>query len=247
MLELLGWSLLAGVVNALAGGGLFFTLPALLGAGIPSTGAVATASVASWPGYVSAFWGMSKRLRGGPLLALTLIGLAGGGLGAFALTRFQADNFNYLVPWLLLGVSLLYGRQLLSSKGFEGPLLMKPAAWPALLGGSFYGGFFGGGLGVLLMALMGQLRMGSSLQQHAIKLYLSMLASGATIVVYSVSGLVYWHEALLLALGYLLGGKLGARVLEWIKPRLLAWGIVAFGMALSGYYFIRFYTPFGEL
>ncbi|AEY01004.1 hypothetical protein GU3_06240 [Oceanimonas sp. GK1] len=241
MFELLAWSLLAGVVNALAGGGLFFTLPALLAAGIPSTGAVATANVASWPGYVSAFWGMRRRLGGGPLLALTMIGLAGGGLGAFALTRFHADHFNYLVPWLLLGVSLLYGRQLLSRSGFEGPLVMRNRAWPMLLGGSFYGGFFGGGLGVLLMALMGQLRMGSSLQQHAVKLYLSMLASGATIIVYSLSGLVYWHEALLLAVGYLLGGKLGARVLEWIRPKLLAWGIVAFGVGLSGYYFMRFY------
>lgn len=241
MFELLAWSLLAGVVNALAGGGLFFTLPALLAAGIPSTGAVATANVASWPGYVSAFWGMRRRLGGGPLLALTVIGLVGGGLGAFALTRFHADHFNYLVPWLLLGVSLLYGRQLLSCSGFEGPLVMRNRAWPMLLGGSFYGGFFGGGLGVLLMALMGQLRMGSSLQQHAVKLYLSMLASGATIIVYSLSGLVYWHEALLLAVGYLLGGKLGARVLEWIRPKLLAWGIVAFGVGLSGYYFMRFY------
>lgn len=241
MFELLAWSLLAGVVNALAGGGLFFTLPALLAAGIPSTGAVATANVASWPGYVSAFWGMRRRLGGGPLLALTVIGLVGGGLGAFALTRFHADHFNYLVPWLLLGVSLLYGRQLLSRSGFEGPLVMRNRAWPMLLGGSFYGGFFGGGLGVLLMALMGQLRMGSSLQQHAVKLYLSMLASGATIIVYSLSGLVYWHEALLLALGYLIGGKLGARVLEWIRPKLLAWGIVAFGVGLSGYYFMRFY------
>lgn len=241
MFELLGWSLLAGVVNALAGGGLFFTLPALLALGLPSTGAVATASVASWPGYVSAFWGIRRQLSHGPLLALTLIGLLGGGLGALTLVQFHADNFNYLVPWLLLGVSALYGRQLLSRSGFEGPLQLRRRAWPLLLGGSFYGGFFGGGLGVLLMALCGQLRLGSNLQQHAIKLYLSMLASGATILVYSLSGLVYWHEALLLALGYLLGGKLGARVLVWIKPKLLAWGIVVFGIGLSGYYFVRFY------
>lgn len=241
MIELLGWSLLAGVVNALAGGGLFFTLPALLALGIPSTSAVATASVASWPGYVSAFWGIRKHLRAGPLLGLTIIGLLGGSLGALALVQFDASSFNYLVPWLLLAVSLLYGRQLLSKAGSEGPLVLRRRAWPLLLGGSFYGGFFGGGLGVLLMALTGQLRMGSNLQQHAIKLYLSMLASGATIVVYSLSGLVYWQGGLLLAVGYLVGGKLGARLLVWIKPRLLAWGIVAFGIGLSGYYFLRFY------
>lgn len=241
MLELSGWALLAGLVNALAGGGLFFTLPALLAIGVPSTGAVATASVASWPGYLSAFWGMRRQLGSGPWLALTIVGLSGGGLGALTLVQFNADSFNYLVPWLLLGVCLLYARQLLSRSGFEGKLVMRRRAWPLLLGGSFYGGFFGGGLGVLLMALTGQLRMGSSLQQHAIKLYLSMLASGATILVYSLSGLVYWPACLVLALGYLVGGKLGARVLVWIRPQLLAWSIVAFGIGLSGYYFVRFY------
>ncbi|WP_445400266.1 sulfite exporter TauE/SafE family protein [Zobellella sp. An-6] len=241
MYELLGWALLAGVLNALAGGGLFLTLPALLAAGVPSTSAVATASVASWPGYLSAFWGMRRQLGSGPWLELTLIGLGGGGLGALALVQFNADSFNYLVPWLLLGVSLLYARQLLSRSGFEGPLRMKRRAWPPLLAGSFYGGFFGGGLGVLLMALTGQLRLGSNLQQHAIKLYLSMLASGATIVVYSLSGLVHWRACLLLALGYLMGGKLGARLLVCLRPRLLAWAIVGFGIGLSGYYFVRFY------
>ena len=241
MIELLGWSLLAGIANALAGGGLFFTLPALLALGIPSTSAVATASVGSWPGYVSAFWGIRRHLRTGPLWALTTIGLLGGSLGALALVQFDASNFNYLVPWLLLAVSLLYGRQLLSKGGSEGPLLLRRRAWPLLLGGSFYGGFFGGGLGVLFMALTGQLRMGSNLQQHAIKLYLSMLASGATIVVYSLTGLVYWEGGLLLAVGYLVGGKVGARLLAWINPKLLAWGIVTFGLGLSGYYFIRFY------
>lgn len=241
MIELLGWSILAGVVNSLAGGGLFFTLPALLALGIPSTAAVATASVASWPGYASAFWGLRRQLRGGPVLALTGIGLLGGGLGALALVQFDASSFNYLVPWLLLAVSLLYARQLLSKAGFEGPLRLRRRGWPLLFGGSFYGGFFGGGLGVLLMALMGQLRMGSNLQQHAIKLYLSLLASGATILVYSLSGLVYWQAGVILALGYLMGGKLGAKILTRIQPRLLAWGIVVFGIGLSGYYFVRFY------
>ncbi|MFD1007055.1 MULTISPECIES: sulfite exporter TauE/SafE family protein [Oceanisphaera] len=241
MFELLGWSLLAGIANALAGGGLFFTLPALLALGIPSTSAVATANVASWPGYISAFWGIRKKLRTGPLWALTVIGLLGGGLGALVLVQFDASNFNYWVPWLLLAVSVLYARQLLSKAGFEGPLVLRLRGWPLLFSGSFYGGFFGGGLGVLFMSITGQLRMGSNLQQHAIKLYLSMLASGATIVVYSLSGLVYWQGGVVLALGYLIGGKLGAKLLTRINPKLLAWSIVTFGMVLSGYYFVRFY------
>lgn len=241
MFELLGWALLAGIVNALAGGGLFFTLPALLALGIPSTTAVATANVASWPGYVSAFWSIRRQLKKGPLAGLTLIGLLGGTLGALALVQFDASSFNYWVPWLLLAVSLLYARQLLSKAGFEGPLILRKAGWPLLFGGSFYGGFFGGGLGVLFMSITGQLRMGTNLQQHAIKLYLSMLASGATIVVYSLSGLVYWQGGLMLAVGYLIGGQLGAKLLKWIRPKLLAWSIVTFGIGLSGYYFLRFY------
>lgn len=241
MFELLGWSLLAGIVNALAGGGLFFTLPALLALGIPSTSAVATASVASWPGYISAYWGIRKQLRSGPLWALTFIGLLGGSLGALALVQFDANSFNYLVPWLLLAVSVLYARQLLSKAGFEGPLALPRLGWPLLFSGSFYGGFFGGGLGVLFMSITGTLRIGSNLQQHAIKLYLSMLASGATIVVYSLSGLVYWQGGVVLALGYLIGGKLGAKLLTWVNPKLLAWTIVTFGIGLSGYYFVRFY------
>lgn len=241
MVELLFWSLLAGVVNALAGGGLFFTLPALLAIGVPSTMAVATSSVASWPGYVTAVWGLRRRLPGALLGSLTVIGLAGGTLGALTLVQFSADYFNYLVPWLLLAVSLLYARQLLSHLGFEGPMILRPAAWPLLMSGCFYGGFFGGGLGVLLMSITGQLRMGSNLEQHAIKLYLSLLASGATIVVYSLSGLVYWQGAMVLAVGYLVGGRLGVKLLQWLNPRLLAWAIVVFGIGLSGYYFARFY------
>lgn len=241
MFELLGWSILAGTVNALAGGGLFFTLPALLALGVPSTAAVATASVASWPGYVSAFWGVRRQLKYGPLLALSVIGVLGGAAGALALVQFDASSFNYLVPWLLLIVSLLYARQLLSKAGFEGPLVLRARGWPWLFSGSFYGGFFGGGLGVLLMSITGQLRLGTNLQQHAIKLYLSMLASGATIVVYSLSGLVYWQGGLALAAGYLIGGQLGAQIIKWIRPKVLAWAIVLFGMGLSGYYFVRFY------
>lgn len=240
MFELLGWALLAGIVNALAGGGLFFTLPALLALGIPSTTAVATANVASWPGYVSAFWSIRHQLKKGPLAGLTLIGLLGGTLGALALVQFDASSFNYWVPWLLLAVSLLYARQLLSKAGFEDHLFyverLALAVWRQLLWR-----LLRWRPRVLFMSITGQLRMGTNLQQHAIKLYLSMLASGATIVVYSLSGLVYWQGGLMLAVGYLIGGQLGAKLLKWIRPKLLAWSIVTFGIGLSGYYFLRFY------
>ncbi|MCT7655911.1 hypothetical protein MBH78_17410 [Oceanimonas sp. NS1] len=133
MFELLGWSLLAGVVNALAGGGLFFTLPALLGTGIPSTAAVATASVASWPGYVSAF-GDASSSAGRPAAGVDHHWPGRRWSGRLCPDPVSCRPFHHLVPWLLLGVSLLYGRQLLSSQGFEGPLAMKPKAWPVLLG-----------------------------------------------------------------------------------------------------------------
>lgn len=241
---LFGAGALAGLLNAVAGGGSFVTFPALLATGLPPVAANATNALAVWPGHALAVYAdrqaLPARTRGigGSLLAA----LAGGIAGALLLDRVGNERFRALIPWLILFATLLFA---------FGPALQRRLAArvpretrvPALLwqrGGEFllavYGGFFGAGLGVMLMA--GLQLMGHEDLRHCnlLKNLLATVVGSVSVIVLIVSGWVSpWHAAWPFA-GAIVGGVAGAKLARRLSARWLRVCVVVVGFALFAHY-----------
>lgn len=228
-----------GALNAVAGGGSFLTLPALMLAGLPPVTANATGTVALLPGYCASAFGYRRELRRAagelPLGAAVLAALVGGVLGAGLLLVTSDALFRRLVPWLLLAGTLLF---LLAPR-----LLATRARVPGLLPGlgvvSAYGGYFNGGMGILLMAWLG---MSSRLPvQHAngVKNLLSMVLTLIAVAVYLAGGVVDGHWALVTMLAATAGGLLGACWGRRLPDRALRAIVVVTGAAMTALFFLH--------
>lgn len=243
-LSLLGVAILAGVVNALAGGGLLFTFPALVAWGVPPLVANATANVASWPGYLSAGVAMRRELRhAGGLRGLLVAGLAGGISGAALLKVTSPQVFLLVVPWLLLAATLMFwfSRTLLAWLKRDADQLNRPL----LLGGAYvvsvYGGFFGGGMGVMMMTLFSLAGIAALPRQNALKIFLSLVLNTASVAVLLFSDLVRWDVLAVMAVGYTAGGYLGGRVMAYLPIQVLRGCVVVMGLVMSAVFFGRAY------
>ena len=244
LLLLLGAAFVAGALNAVAGGGSFLTLPALVYTGMPPLMANATGTVALLPGYVSGAYGFREDLQAPPgitLARLAVISLVGGAIGAGLLLLTDDRTFGALVPWLLLVATLLFA---------VGPLLMRragrgqKAAPPAVaaagvLAVSIYGGYFNGGLGILLLALFGLLGQTGLNAMNGAKNLVSALLTAIAVVVYAVGGVVAWPQALLMMVAATAGGYSGARVARRIPAPVLRAGIVVTGLVMAALFFMR--------
>ena len=242
-LALFAAALLAGVVNALAGGGLLFTFPALVALGVLPVAANATANIASWPGYASAAFAMRRELaHAGGLRLLLITGVAGGVTGAALLKVMSAQVFSYLVPWLLLLATLLFwqGRALLAWLGRDHHAVNR--RWLAV--GSWlvsvYGGFWRRH-GRDDDDAVQPVRDSSLFTQNALKIFLSLVLNTASVIVLLAAGLAVWEHIPPLALGYVLGGYAGGRVMNHLPQHWLRAGVVGFGLVMSGYFFWRAY------
>ncbi|ABC81948.1 sulfite exporter TauE/SafE family protein [Anaeromyxobacter dehalogenans] len=241
----------AGALNAVAGGGSFLTLPALVVVGASPIVANATGTVALLPGYLSGTWGFREDIRPPPglsLRALLLLGLAGGAAGAALLLLTPAPAFRRLVPWLLLAATALFAlapRLLRAARGEAAHAAQdaagSPARWAAagVLAVSAYGGYFNGGLGVLLLALFALLGQTDLNAMNGLKNLLSAALAAIAVALYAAGGLVRWPEAALMTAGATAGGYLGARVARHIPGAWLRRGIVATGLAMAAAFFAR--------
>lgn len=224
----------AGAQNALAGGGSFITLPALMAAGLDARVANLTSTVALFPGQITTALANRKLVSGiggvgfGWLLGLSM---AGGVGGALLLLATPSDLFRQMLPWLVLVATLLFARGAFGRKleaANLGPGRLK--AGQLLVG--IYGGYFGGGIGFLMLALF--TLAGSAVreaQANKNALAAAMNLSGA--LVFAVSGEVAWTQALALGAGSMLGGWVGAHAIRHVPDRLLKGSVVAIGLALT--------------
>jgi hypothetical protein len=234
-----GWGLLAvagvwaGAQNALAGGGSFVTLPALMAAGLDARVANLTSTVALFPGQIATAFA-NRRLVGpvaglgfGTLLALSL---AGGAAGAWLLLRTPTDVFEAMLPWLVLAATLLFARG-----AFGRPLRAGHLPRPAVAGAqglvAVYGGYFGGGVGFLLLALF-TLGGATVKAAQANKNALTAAANLAGAAVFAASGEVAWGRALVLGLASTLGGYAGARLIAHVPDRIMKGAVIAIGLTL---------------
>ncbi len=241
--------ILAGVCNAIAGGGTFFTFPVFLSAGIPPVVANASNAVAVWPGHALAAVGYRKELRGFShgMKGSIAIAVSGGVVGALLLAYLGNQAFSRLIPFLILFATLLFmfGKTVnnwidarTSAISIESPGALSRVAEFSI---AIYGGFFGAGLGIMLMGGLLMLGVHDIHANNALKNLLGAIVTAVSVLVLTISGLVSWPHTVFAFLGAVLGGFLGvplARLLPdiWLKRLVIAVGIV-----LSIYYFLKYY------
>jgi uncharacterized membrane protein YfcA len=241
LLVLFGAAILAGAQNALAGGGSFITFPALLLAGLDARGANITSTIALFPGQVSTGLAGRKYVTGVPDLPfrwLAGISLVGGLLGAFLLLATPASFFARLVPWLVLFATSVFAW---GSFRRSGPVVARLGRWPAACAQfliSIYGGYFGGGIGFLMLAALTAAGLPVR-NAGATKNVLAGVMNASAVVVFVFAPDVAWLQAAIVCVGAIGGGLLGAWALRRVNERLLRIGVVVIGVVLTVGLFAR--------
>ena len=242
LLLLVAAGIWAGAQNALAGGGSFITLPALIAAGLDPKLANITSTIALFPGQMTTGLAGRSLVCGAERLsfsALAIIAFSGGIGGAFLLIATPATVFSAMVPWLVLGATALFAWSSFGSKSVVASA--PPPAWVTVATQSLiglYGGFFGGGAGIMTLAslTLARLPVRNAAATKNVLIALSNLSAAA---IFAFSGTVQWREALAIGAGAMLGGYLGARALKVLPERALKIGVIVIGVALTIALFLR--------
>ena len=238
-------------MNSIAGGGTLLTFPALVALGIPPINANATSTVALWPGALGSMWGYRGELRGARPWAVgfALPSLLGGLTGAWLLLRTPPERFATLVPWLVLGATFLFmvqrpvmrwlGRHRQTGAGDAARDAIITSRWPpaAILGYqilvSVYGGYFGAGVGILMLAALGFMGLSNIHRMNGLKNWGGLCMNAVAAGMFAFSSLVNWPVALAMALGAVSGGYLGSRTAQRVPQSLVRGAVVAIGL-ISG-------------
>jgi len=239
----------AGLVNALAGGGTLISFPALIAAGVPAIVSNVTNTVALVPGYLGATFAQAKDLRDQKQRLIYYIpaGIAGGIVGGLLLLSTGERLFRELVPFLILIAAGLLAIQepvrawlvrRRNERGESGSS-SEAAGVIAVLLAAVYGGYFGAGLSVIVLAALGLTHDDSLTKLNALKQVVSFSTNIAAAIFFVFSGQVLWGAALVMAVGALLGGVLGGRLAGRLKPQVLRWTVICIGVVVSVIYFIR--------
>lgn len=232
----------AGVQNSLAGGGSFVTLPALIFSGMSPLAANITSTVALFPGQVASGWAGRKMISGtGDLSfrALFVISIVGGALGGLLLLKTPSGVFTRLVPWLVLFATVLFAWGSFFRKQGEASLHLGRfgAAFSQFLI-AIYGGYFGGGIGILMLAALAMAGLPARFAS-ATKNALSGVVNAAAVLLFLMSPDLHRLEAAILGAGALAGGLFGVWLLRRVNEKALRMGIVCIGLALTIGLFLR--------
>lgn len=234
-------SVAGGAINAVAGGGTLLTFPSLLWAGQTAIAANATSTVALWPGALSSFWNYRAELGSNrrEFFFLALPSLLGGTLGAVLLVNTRAETFSAIVPYLILAATLLFLAQgplsRLHGPAGEGstPRRYAVVAFQFLVG--VYGGYFGAGIGILMLAAFGFLGMTNIHHMNALKNLNGMCINGIAAALFIARGMVDWRFAAIMAAGAIFGGYAGAGAARKIGQKNVRRLVVAIGFALTAW------------
>ena len=243
LLILFGAGLLAGAMNAAAGGGSFVTIPAMVFVGLPSVAANASSTVALLPGTLAGAWAWRhdfQSFEGIPLRWLIVISLAGGLAGAVLLLATPQRAFDDLLPWLLLTGTLAFafGRQLgaaLRSKLRIG----RGAVLAAQVILAIYAGYFGGGVGIMMMAVWSLLGDIDIKAMSAGRTLLVSAANAVAVLCFAAWGPVRWPETLVMLVAAILGGYFGAVLARRVPGPLLRRFVILFSAAMTLVFFLR--------
>lgn len=241
ILLLMAAAFAAGIINSIAGGGTLITFPVLIWLGLDPKVANATSTVALWPGLFGGLFGYRRELQNSSaiLLRLGLTSVVGGAIGAWLLIWTPSPTFARLVPFLILFATLLFMAQ--------GPinrwLRLQPGESPRVswwLGAivfqffsSMYGGYFGAGNGIMMLAALGLLGMSDINRANGIKNFLGICINSIAVLSFAITGLVIWPAALLMAGAALLGGYFGAHVAVRVPQVIIRRAIVTIGFVIA--------------
>jgi uncharacterized membrane protein YfcA len=243
-------SFFAGILNTIAGGGSFLSLPALLAsttaAGVGAVSAQATNTVALWPGQLSSLVAFRQQLRayGWKLLPLAVASGAGGWLGGELLLHTGNKRFRELLPWLLLFAAVMFvlsfplGKWLASLSGgrrYNTTLIV------GMVVVSVYVGYFGAGGGFLAMALFGFCGVHDIHEMNALKVLTAAVSIGIPSISFILAGRVEWRFCLVMAILAAIGGYLGAHYSRKVNQRAMRWAVAIIGFATAGYFFLQNY------
>jgi len=233
---LIAAGLVAGAVNAIAGGGTLISFPTLVWLGRDPVLANATNAVALWPGSLAGAWGFRRELRGsgGWIRLLLLPTLLGGAFGAWLLLHTPVRTFRAIVPFLILGAALL-----LAARGRIRSLLPKRSSLGVAIALQFaigvYVGYFGAGTGILVLTTLGLLGLDDIHQMNGIKGILTAAGNGVAAAYFLLSGAVLWPDVVWVAIGAVAGGYASAGVARWLGRAFVERTVVvvAFAVALA--------------
>ncbi|MEM9348696.1 MAG: sulfite exporter TauE/SafE family protein [Pseudomonadota bacterium] len=243
-LILVAIGLVGGIWNAIAGGATLFTFPALMAAGLPPVVANATNYLALLPSNAAALPAYREELRGlgKQLFPLLLVSGLGAITGSILLLVSDPALFVVLIPFLILFATGLFAfgdaarSRLLNLAGKNGG---KLAIYAALFVSSIYGGYFGAGLGIILLAIAQLMGFADFHIANSIKNLLATSFTILSIIVFGIGGLIAWPQAIAMMAGSTIGGYAGGRLAKRINTRYLRGAVILFGLVLSLVYFLR--------
>ena len=240
---------LGGALNSVAGGGSFIAFPALLFTGVPPIPANATNTIALWTGAAASGGAYRNRLDVPrrvmiPLLAASLIG---GLTGAFLLLKTPAHTFMRVLPWLTLSATLLFafGKKLAAGRRsvieHEASTMALAATTLFQLCVAVYGGYFGGGMGIVMLAMLATLGMTDIHAMNALKSVLGFVINGVAVVTFIVARAVYWKHGIIMIVGGIVGGYLGAHYALKMPQKWIRMFVVLVGAGMTVYFFWKSY------
>jgi uncharacterized membrane protein YfcA len=243
--------LIAGIMNAMAGGGSFISFPAMLGVGVPPIEANATNTVALWPGQLTSLATLRGDVRKSLLPTVLVTSVLGGTFGAVVLLNTKQRTFMHLIPWLLLTGALIFGVSGRVSRWIRArsvnaqiehhadPHINPIALFAALFPVCVYIGYFGAGGGFVAMTILALFGMEEMHQLNAMKVVAACASNLCAIFTFILSGRILWHYCLISMVFAGLGGYIGARYARRMNPEVLRAVVVITGVAIAGYFFWR--------
>lgn len=248
-LVLIPAAFIAGAVNSIAGGGTLISFPALLWVGRNPIVANATNTVALWPGSFAAMVGFRRELGTIRrwLLLLTIPSLLGAALGAWLLLRTPTKTFEHIVPILILTATILLAAQELISRklGVIARAHENPTPGWVIFVFVFqfivavYGGYFGAGMGILMLAALGLIGLTDLHQMNGLKNLLAICINGVAAVYFSIAGAVSWHDAWIMMISAMIGGYIGARIARRLGRKFVRVAVVIIGLVMTVALFLK--------
>ncbi|RVV99420.1 sulfite exporter TauE/SafE family protein [Mesobaculum littorinae] len=252
LLALVGAGTLAGIINAIAGGGTFFTFATLMAIGLPPVAANATSAVSVLPGQIASALAYRREIAAlaRVLVPLCAISAVGGLFGGWLLLNTDDTTFRGLVPWLLLFATILFAvspripafmQHIRGGAGMTTNPVPKATIGALALQGivAIYGGYFGAGMGIMMLASLSIVFGDRFHDANASKNILAVFMQGFAVILFVFSGLVQWPEAVVITLSSITGGFLGVVVARRVPVPVMRWTVVAVGAALSAWYFVN--------
>jgi uncharacterized protein len=241
-----GSGVLAGMMNALAGGGSFVTLPALIAVGVPSVTANTTSTVALFPGQIASSWTYRDGLGdigSVSLRSLLLATFFGGVIGALLLLRTPITAFDVILPWLMAiaTVALTFGPRLGESLRRRWRIGTPPMVLTAQFGLGIYGGYFGGGVGIMMMAVWSLLGERTLKSFNAPRTLMVCAANTVAVFIFIAAHAVRWREALVMLVGAVVGGICGANIGRRAPAGVIRVGTLLLSVAITLGFFVRAY------